>query len=145
MASTARRVGDRGGASPVTTLVGRRGRAPGGDTAGLRSDAATCARATPASAAASTRTTRARSCSTTIIRVSDPTRRARLRRLPASIATRPATGVARVVCYSPRHDVTLAELDVDGVDALLATWQEQMRELAGASRRPVRADLREQG
>jgi UDPglucose--hexose-1-phosphate uridylyltransferase len=28
---------------------------------------------------------------------------------------RPATGVARVVCYSPRHDVTLAELDVDGV------------------------------
>ena len=43
----------------------------------------------------------------------------------------PATGVARVVCYSPRHDVTLAELDVNGVDALLATWQEQMRELAG--------------
>jgi UDPglucose--hexose-1-phosphate uridylyltransferase len=44
---------------------------------------------------------------------------------------RPATGVARVVCYSPRHDVTLAELDVDGVDALLQTWQQQMRELAG--------------
>jgi UDPglucose--hexose-1-phosphate uridylyltransferase len=43
---------------------------------------------------------------------------------------RPATGVARVVCYSPRHDVTLAELDVSGVDTLLATWQEQMRELA---------------
>jgi UDPglucose--hexose-1-phosphate uridylyltransferase len=41
----------------------------------------------------------------------------------------PATGVARVVCYSPRHDVTLAELTVDGVDALLRTWQEQMREL----------------
>jgi UDPglucose--hexose-1-phosphate uridylyltransferase len=35
-----------------------------------------------------------------------------------------------VVCYSPRHDVTLAELDVDGVDALLSTWQQQMRELA---------------
>lgn len=43
---------------------------------------------------------------------------------------RPATGVARVVCYSPRHDVTLAELDVQGVEALLRTWQEQMRELA---------------
>jgi UDPglucose--hexose-1-phosphate uridylyltransferase len=43
---------------------------------------------------------------------------------------RPATGVARVVCYSPRHDMTLAELDVDGVDVLLQTWQEQMRELA---------------
>jgi UDPglucose--hexose-1-phosphate uridylyltransferase len=44
--------------------------------------------------------------------------------------TRPATGVARVVCYSPRHDITLAELSVDGVDRLLGTWQEQMRELA---------------
>lgn len=43
---------------------------------------------------------------------------------------RPASGVARVVCYSPRHDVTLAELDIDGVDALLATWQDQMRELS---------------
>jgi UDPglucose--hexose-1-phosphate uridylyltransferase len=42
----------------------------------------------------------------------------------------PATGVARVVCYSPRHDITLAELEVDGVDALLATWQDQMRSLA---------------
>jgi len=50
---------------------------------------------------------------------------------PAGICrNRPATGVARVVCYSPRHDVTLAELDVDGVDALLQTWQQQMRELA---------------
>ena len=42
----------------------------------------------------------------------------------------PAGGIARVVCYSPRHDHALAELDVDGVDALLATWQEQMRELS---------------
>jgi UDPglucose--hexose-1-phosphate uridylyltransferase len=40
-----------------------------------------------------------------------------------------ATGVSRVVCYSPRHDVTLAELDIDGVDALLQTWQQQMHEL----------------
>jgi UDPglucose--hexose-1-phosphate uridylyltransferase len=38
--------------------------------------------------------------------------------------------VARVVCYSPRHDLTLAELDVAGIDALLHTWQEQMRELS---------------
>jgi UDPglucose--hexose-1-phosphate uridylyltransferase len=49
---------------------------------------------------------------------------------PGIYRNQPAAGVARVVCYSPRHDVTLAELDVDGVDALLQTWQEQMRELA---------------
>jgi UDPglucose--hexose-1-phosphate uridylyltransferase len=44
--------------------------------------------------------------------------------------SRRATGVARVVCYSPRHDLTLAQLDVGQVDALLETWQQQMRELA---------------
>jgi UDPglucose--hexose-1-phosphate uridylyltransferase len=49
---------------------------------------------------------------------------------PGIYRNRPATGVARVVCYSPRHDITLAELDVDGVDVLLQTWQEQMRQLA---------------
>lgn len=42
----------------------------------------------------------------------------------------PATGLARVVCYSPRHDVALAQLDVERVEALLVTWQEQTRELA---------------
>lgn len=49
---------------------------------------------------------------------------------PGIYRRRPATGVARVVCYSPRHDITLAELDVGGADALLETWQQQMRELA---------------
>jgi UDPglucose--hexose-1-phosphate uridylyltransferase len=53
--------------------------------------------------------------------------------------SRPATGVARVVCYNPRHDVTLAELSIDGVDTLLQTWQEQMRELR--SRPDVRCVL----
>jgi UDPglucose--hexose-1-phosphate uridylyltransferase len=49
---------------------------------------------------------------------------------PGLYRNRPATGIARVVCYSPRHDVTLPELDVDGVDVLLETWQEQVREMA---------------
>jgi UDPglucose--hexose-1-phosphate uridylyltransferase len=43
---------------------------------------------------------------------------------------RPARGLARVVCYSPRHDLTLAELDVSQVDELLAVWQHQYRDLA---------------
>ncbi len=41
----------------------------------------------------------------------------------------PARGVARVVCYSPRHDLTLAQLEVTEVDRLLGVWQEQYREL----------------
>lgn len=46
---------------------------------------------------------------------------------------RPARGLSRVVCYSPRHDLTLAELPVAEVDRLLAVWQEQYRDL-GARR-----------
>jgi UDPglucose--hexose-1-phosphate uridylyltransferase len=42
---------------------------------------------------------------------------------------RPARGVARVVCYSPLHNITLAELEPAQVAALLRTWQEQYREL----------------
>ena len=53
-----------------------------------------------------------------------------LQRAPGMYRNRPAAGVARVVCYSPRHDLTLAQLDVGEVDALLETWQQQMQELA---------------
>jgi UDPglucose--hexose-1-phosphate uridylyltransferase len=49
---------------------------------------------------------------------------------PGIYRNRPARGIARVVCYSPRHDLTLAELEPAEVDGLLATWQEQYRDLA---------------
>jgi len=42
---------------------------------------------------------------------------------------RAARGRARVVCYSPLHSTTLAELSVDQIRALLECWQEQYREL----------------
>ena len=42
---------------------------------------------------------------------------------------RPAQGVARVVCYSPKHNLTLAELDVDQIQQLLHVWREQYEEL----------------
>src|SRR6185436_4604907 len=40
---------------------------------------------------------------------------------------RPALGLARVVCYSPRHNLTLAELEPREVEELLRVWQEQYR------------------
>jgi UDPglucose--hexose-1-phosphate uridylyltransferase len=43
--------------------------------------------------------------------------------------SRPARGVARVVCYTPRHDLSLAELDLESVVRLLQLWQEQYSEL----------------
>ena len=48
---------------------------------------------------------------------------------PAPYRVRRADGLARVLCLSPRHDTTMAELTVDRVAAVIATWQAQMREL----------------
>jgi UDPglucose--hexose-1-phosphate uridylyltransferase len=48
---------------------------------------------------------------------------------PGIYRNAPATGVARVVCYTPRHDLTLAELSVDDIAALLGAWREQYLEL----------------
>lgn len=42
----------------------------------------------------------------------------------------PATGIARVVCYSPRHNLTLAELDLSEIEKLLTVWQEQYVDLS---------------
>jgi UDPglucose--hexose-1-phosphate uridylyltransferase len=52
---------------------------------------------------------------------------------PGIYRNRPAEGAARVVCYSPIHSITLAELPVERIRAILACWQEQYREL-GARR-----------
>jgi UDPglucose--hexose-1-phosphate uridylyltransferase len=49
---------------------------------------------------------------------------------PAEIyRARAAQGLARVVCCSPAHNVTLAELGVDCIVELLETWQQQYLEL----------------
>ena len=49
---------------------------------------------------------------------------------PASLyRSRDARGFARIVCYTPRHDLTLAELDHAGIERLLHVWQEQYTEL----------------
>lgn len=42
---------------------------------------------------------------------------------------RPAEGIARVVCYSPQHNLTLAELATLEIENLLRVWQEQYTEL----------------
>src|SRR5215831_17109684 len=48
---------------------------------------------------------------------------------PGIYQSRPAQGIARVVCYSPRHDLSLAQLEVDEIENLLATWQRQYTDL----------------
>jgi len=47
---------------------------------------------------------------------------------------KPAHGIARVVCYSPKHNLTLAELSIDEIVKLAKVWQDQYRELASHSK-----------
>lgn len=42
----------------------------------------------------------------------------------------PVAGTSRVICYSPRHDLTLPELSVREVIAVIKTWIEQSRDLS---------------
>lgn len=42
---------------------------------------------------------------------------------------RPAQGIARVVCYSPRHDSSLAQLNTAEFEELIAAWQREYVEL----------------
>jgi UDPglucose--hexose-1-phosphate uridylyltransferase len=44
---------------------------------------------------------------------------------------RPAQGVARVVCYSPRHDLSLAQLENNEIEGLFAAWQREYADLGG--------------
>ena len=45
-------------------------------------------------------------------------------------ATEPERGMCRVVCFSPRHDLTLPELNIPEIENVLATWTEQTEDLA---------------
>lgn len=39
-----------------------------------------------------------------------------------------ALGIARVVCYNPRHNVTLAEMEIAQIAQVFASWRSQMQE-----------------
>jgi len=45
------------------------------------------------------------------------------------LASRPERGLCRVVCFSPRHDLTLPELDLPAIEAVLETWRRESADL----------------
>ena len=47
--------------------------------------------------------------------------------LLASVSER---GLCRVVCFSPRHDLTIPELEQSAVEKVIATWAEQTEEIS---------------
>lgn len=46
------------------------------------------------------------------------------------LTAEPVSGISRVVCFSPRHDLTLPELPLPAVETVIRTWADQTRELA---------------
>jgi len=48
---------------------------------------------------------------------------------PPPYRASPALGAARVVCFSPRHDLTLAEMPPAAIAEVVAVWRTQTREL----------------
>jgi UDPglucose--hexose-1-phosphate uridylyltransferase len=40
-------------------------------------------------------------------------------------------GICRVICFSPRHDLSLPELDLPAIEDVLATWAEHSADLGG--------------
>ncbi len=45
------------------------------------------------------------------------------------LVAEPESGVCRVVCFSPRHDLTMPLMSVEELEAVLATWTEETRVL----------------
>lgn len=53
---------------------------------------------------------------------------------PAGIyKNRAADGIARVICYSPKHNLSLAELSKTEIENVIAVWQKQYTELGKRS------------
>jgi UDPglucose--hexose-1-phosphate uridylyltransferase len=44
--------------------------------------------------------------------------------------TEPVVGECRVICFSPRHDLTLAEMSTSEISSVVSVWCDQYRELA---------------
>ena len=45
------------------------------------------------------------------------------------IVAEPERGIAKVVCFSPRHDLTLARMSVDEIEPVVKVWTEEYRAL----------------
>jgi UDPglucose--hexose-1-phosphate uridylyltransferase len=50
---------------------------------------------------------------------------------PAPYLARSAHGIARVICYSPRHNLTIAEMTPRAIETVVQVWQQQTTDLGG--------------
>ena len=61
------------------------------------------------------------------------------------LVSEPASGVCRVLCFSPRHDLTLAEMDPRAIRLVVDAWADEVLGPGAPRRRGLRPGLREQG
>jgi UDPglucose--hexose-1-phosphate uridylyltransferase len=52
---------------------------------------------------------------------------------PAPYKARRANGLARVICYSPNHSLTVAEMPREAIVEIVQVWQQQTRDLGARS------------
>ena len=52
----------------------------------------------------------------------------------ALLRSSPVHGACRVLCFSPRHDLTLAQMDLSGVRGVVDTWAQQVEDLGARYR-----------
>jgi len=50
------------------------------------------------------------------------------------LRARGVTGTSRVICFSPRHDLTLPQMPVEAIEGVVEVWCEQVAELGGQYR-----------
>ena len=48
------------------------------------------------------------------------------------LVTEPSTGRCRVLCFSPRHDLTLAEMDVPSIRPVVDAWAREVETIGGS-------------
>jgi len=45
------------------------------------------------------------------------------------LLSRSERGICKVICFSPRHDLTLAEMNLSGIESVVQTWQDEYKSL----------------
>lgn len=48
---------------------------------------------------------------------------------PSFFIAQPERGISRVVCFSPKHNLTLPEMEVHAIENIISTWQKEYTDL----------------
>ena len=127
----------------ATALAGPSGENRADAAAGIRSRLLPLSRECARRRRTATRPTPARSFSITISRRCFPTRPPGPWIATACWSPQANAGICRVVCFSPRHDLTVARMSVPDLTLVVDVWAAQYAELGAPPAHRPRADFRE--